>query len=381
MLLTRCAYGLLGRGMASGALRSLFSTSTYVHKPGEGQVKTVTLLPGDGIGPELTDCVERVVDVLKAPLVFEKFDSISGANSDGTPVEEVPNDLIESLKRNKVCIKGTLWAKLYEQNTNTQSLNVLLRKELDLYVNLVHCFSIPGVETRHGETPLDITIVRENTEGEYSGLEHEVVPGVVESLKVITERSSRRIAEYAFEYATMNNRRKVTAVHKANIMKLGDGQFLSACREISSSYPNIEFEEMIVDATCMKLVSTPEHFDVLVTPNLYGNLVSNLCAGLVGGAGMCPGANVGRDPSIAIFEQGARHVARSLVGKNLANPTAMLLSTAMMFRHLQWPSFAERLESAIFRVLKDPANHTVDINGSSSTSVYMDAIVRELRAR
>ena len=198
---------------------------------------------------------------------------------------------------------------------------------------------------------------------------------------MITERSSRRIAEYAFEYATMNNRRKVTAVHKANIMKLGDGQFLSACREISSSYPNIEFEEMIVDATCMKLVSTPEHFDVLVTPNLYGNLVSNLCAGLVGGAGMCPGANVGRDPSIAIFEQGARHVARSLVGKNLANPTAMLLSTAMMFRHLQWPSFAERLESAIFRVLKDPANHTVDINGSSSTSRYMDAIVRVLRAR
>ena len=168
--------------MASGALRSLFSTSTYVHKPGEGQVKTVTLLPGDGIGPELTDCVERVVDVLKAPLIFEKFDSISGANSDGTPVEEVPNDLIESLKRNKVCIKGTLWAKLYEQNTNTQSLNVLLRKELDLYVNLVHCFSIPGVETRHGETPLDITIVRENTEGEYSGLEHVVVPGVVESV-------------------------------------------------------------------------------------------------------------------------------------------------------------------------------------------------------
>ena len=206
-----------------------------------------------------------------------------------------------------------------------------------------------------------------------------MVPGVVESLKVITERSSRRIAEYAFEYATMNNRTKVTAVHKANIMKLGDGQFLSVCRETAKKFPNIEFEEMIVDATCMRLVSDPEHFDVLVTPNLYGNLVANLCAGLAGGAGVVPGANIGEE--ITIFEQGARHVARSLAGKNLANPTAMLLSSAMLFRHLQWPSFADRLEAAIFKVLSQPKYHTKDINGQCTTSEFVEAIVKEIESK
>ena len=250
--LPRLGESLLRRFSSSAAA---VKPVTYVHKPGEGSTKKVTLLPGDGIGPEVIACVERVVETLKAPIEFERFE-VSGANADGSPKEEIPNEVLDSLKRNKVCLKGTLWAPLYKENTNTQSLNVLLRKNLDLYVNLVHAFSIPGVETRHDD--IDIVIVRENTEGEYSGLEHEVVPGVVESLKVITERNSRRIAEYAFEYATMNNRRKVTAVHKANIMKLGDGQFLRVCRETAQKYPNIEFEEMIVDATCMKLVSNPE---------------------------------------------------------------------------------------------------------------------------
>ncbi|QDZ23780.1 regulatory subunit of NAD-dependent isocitrate dehydrogenase [Chloropicon primus] len=370
--LGRICSSLSRQGLVS---RALLSTSTYVHRPGEGSVKRVTLLPGDGIGPEVTQCVERVVDVMKVPIVWEKFNSISGADADGHPVEALPEELLASLRRNKVCIKGTLFAPLYKENTNTQSLNVLLRKELDLYVNLVHAFSIPEVQTRHED--IDIVIVRENTEGEYSGLEHEVVPGVVESLKVITEKNSRRIAEYAFEYALMNNRKKVTAVHKANIMKLGDGQFLSVCRETAAKFPTIEFEEMIVDATCMRLVSNPQDFDVMVTPNLYGNLIANLAAGLAGGAGIVPGVNLGSE-GIAVFEQGARHVARSLQGKNLANPTAMLLSSAMLFRHLQWPSMADRLETAIMKVLQDPALHTTDIDGSATTSMYMDAIVKEL---
>merc|ERR1711934_70537 len=367
--LPRLGESLLRRFSSSAAA---VKPVTYVHKPGEGSTKKVTLLPGDGIGPEVIACVERVVETLKAPIEFERFE-VSGANADGSPKEEIPNEVLDSLKRNKVCLKGTLWAPLYKENTNTQSLNLLL-KNLDLYVNLVHAFSIPGVEMRHDD--IDIVIVRENTEGEYSGLEHEVVPGVVESLKVITERNSRRIAEYAFEYATMNNRRKVTAVHKANIMKLGDGQFLRVCRETAQKYPNIEFEEMIVDATCMKLVSNPETFDVMVTPNLYGNLVANLSAGLAGGAGIVPGCNIGSD--ITVFEQGARHVAKSLAGRDMANPTAMLFSTAMMFRHLQFPMFADRLERGIFAVLSQPQFHTADIEGTCSTSAFMDALVKEL---
>jgi isocitrate dehydrogenase (NAD+) len=374
-------FGLLpsgsGGAAASTVLARKLTTSkmTYVPNPGDATEKTVTLLPGDGIGPEVTSAVEEVVRFLRAPIAFERFDGISGANADGTPMEQAPEEVMRSLKRNKVCLKGTLWAPLYKENTNTQSLNVILRKNLDLYVNLVHAFSIPGVKTRHDD--IDIVIVRENTEGEYSGLEHEVVPGVVESLKVITEKNCRRIAEYAFEYAMMNNRKKVTAVHKANIMKLGDGQFLSVCREVAKNHPNIEFEEMIVDATCMRLVSNPEHFDVMVTPNLYGNLVCNVAAGLAGGAGIVPGCNVGSD--IAVFEQGARHVGKDIAGKNVANPTAMLLSTAMMMRHLQLPMFADRLENAVFTTLQNPKFHTQDINGTCSRDDYLAAVLGKLK--
>jgi isocitrate dehydrogenase (NAD+) len=252
-----------------------------------------------------------------------------------------------------------------------------LRKELDLYASLVNCANVPGLPTRHRN--VDIVVIRENTEGEYSGLEHEVVPGVVESLKVITKFCSERIAKYAFEYAYLNNRKKVTAVHKANIMKLADGLFLESCREIAAKYPSIEYNEIIVDNCCMQLVSKPEQFDVMVTPNLYGNLVANTAAGLVGGTGVMPGGNVGQDH--AIFEQGASagNVGNdNLVEQQRANPVALLLSSAMMLRHLQFPSFADRLETAVKRVVEEGRYRTKDLGGDSTTQEVTDAVIANL---
>ena len=337
----------------------------------------MTLVPGDGIGPEVVGCAERVIAAVRAPIEWERFDGISGSVSGAegaAPNEEVPTELEASIRRNGVCLKGTLFSPLSEANTSTQSLNIQLRKDLDLYVNLVHAFSIPGLKTRHDG--VDITIVRESTEGEYSGLEHEVVPGVVESLKVITEAKSRRIAEYAFEYAALNDRRKVTAVHKANIMKLGDGQFLAACREVSKQYPTIEFEEMIVDNTCMQLVSRPEQFDVMVTPNLYGTLVCNIAAGLTGGPGVVPGSYVGERG--AIFEQGARSVSKDLAGKGIANPTAMLLTSAMLLRHLQMPNFADRIEKAVMATVAAGDVLTPDVGGSATSEQFTDKVIAML---
>ena len=254
-------------GLIGGARAASSAAPTgFMPAPGDGKPRVVTLIPGDGIGREITGAVEHVVSKMGIPIEWERFDGLRGSNADGTPRSDVPPEVIESIRRNKMCLKGVMYTPLSSGTTNTQSLNVQLRKELDCFVNVVHAFNIPGLRTRH--TDVDIVVIRENTEGEYSGLEHEVVPGVVESLKVITEEKSKRIAEYAFEFASINNRRKVSAIHKANIMKQSDGLFLEACRTASKKYPEIEFEEMIVDNTCMQLVSKPEQFDVMVTPNL-----------------------------------------------------------------------------------------------------------------
>eukprot|EP01025_Chloroclados_australasicus_P064386 TRINITY_DN85_c1_g1_i1.p1 TRINITY_DN85_c1_g1~~TRINITY_DN85_c1_g1_i1.p1 ORF type:complete len:370 (-),score=39.57 TRINITY_DN85_c1_g1_i1:215-1228(-) len=330
---------------------------------------------GDGAGPESTAAVERVVEAMRAPIVWEKFEGLSGSIGGEVPREDVPEDVLESIRNNRVCLKGTLFTPI-SKSTNTQSLNVQLRKIFDLQVNMVHAFSIPGINTRHAD--LDIVVIRENTEGEYSGLEHEVVPDVVESLKVITEEKSMRTAEYAFEFASLNNRRKVTAVHKANIMKLSDGLFLKCCRKMSEKFPQIKFEEMIVDNTCMQLASKPEQFDVMVTPNLYGNIVSNVAAGLCGGYGISPGCNMGN--GVAIFEQGARHVAKELSGQGISNPTAMLLSTSMMMRHLKWHDFSSRLEKAVLQVYKDgnPAVLTPDVGGTGNVNTFTDAVIKAL---
>ncbi|XP_047335117.1 isocitrate dehydrogenase [NAD] regulatory subunit 1, mitochondrial-like [Impatiens glandulifera] len=340
---------------------------TYMPRPGDGTPRAVTLIPGDGIGPLVTGAVEQVMEALHAPIFFERYD-VHG------DMKTFPTEVMESIKKNKVCLKGGLMTPV---GGGVSSLNVHLRKELDLYASLVHCFNMPGLPTRHQN--VNIVVIRENTEGEYSGLEHEVVPGVVESLKVMTKFCSERIAQFAFEYAYLNNRKKVTAVHKANIMKLADGLFLESCREIAKSYPEIIYNEIIVDNCCMQLVSKPEQFDVMVTPNLYGNLVSNTAAGIAGGTGVMPGGNVGAD--YAVFEQGASagNVGNEkILVKKKANPVALLLSSSMMLRHLQFPSFADRLETAVKKVISDGKCMTKDLGGNSTTQEVVDAVIAAL---
>ncbi|KAJ7547262.1 hypothetical protein O6H91_08G077700 [Diphasiastrum complanatum] len=340
---------------------------TYMPRPGDGAPRAVTLIPGDGIGPLVTGAVVQVMKAMHAPLYFETYE-VSGK------MDKVPNEVIDSIRKNKVCLKGGLATPV---GGGVSSLNVQLRKELDLYASLVHCFNLPGLQTRHDN--VNIVVIRENTEGEYSGLEHEVVPGVVESLKVITKFCSERIAKYAFEYAYLNNRKTVTAVHKANIMKLADGLFLESCREIAKNYPGIKYNEIIVDNCCMQLVSRPQQFDVMVTPNLYGTLVANTAAGIAGGTGVMPGGNVGADH--AIFEQGASagNVGNErLVQQKSANPTALLLSSAMLLRHLQFPSFADRLEQAVMNVIKEGKYRTKDLGGTSNTQEVVNAVIEKL---
>lgn len=347
---------------------------TYVPSVDDAKPRTVTLIPGDGIGREISDAVCRVVDVLKAPITWERFDHVSGTDPrTGGPARSVPPEVMDSIVRNGVCLKGTLFTPL-AKTTATESLNVQLRKQLDTHVNLVHGFTTPGVPSRHEN--INVVVIRENTEGEYSGLEHEVVPGVVESLKVISQECSRRVAEYAFGYAFLNHRRKVTAIHKANIMKLSDGLFLQEFRKVAKEYPQIKAEEMIIDNTCMQLVGRPDQFDVMVTPNLYGNLVSNVVAGLCGGPGVMPGANIGKD--VAIFEQGARHVGKDIAGKGIANPTASLLATAMMLRHLNLPDFSDRLSAAVLSTLQtnDKSVHTPDLGGTGTTRLFSDSVIK-----
>ncbi|XP_059647390.1 isocitrate dehydrogenase [NAD] regulatory subunit 1, mitochondrial-like [Cornus florida] len=340
---------------------------TYMPRPGDGTPRAVTLIPGDGIGPLVTGAVEQVMEAMHAPVYFERYD-VHG------DMKSVPPEVIESIRKNQVCLKGGLMTPV---GGGVSSLNVQLRKELDLYASLVNCLTLPGLMTRH--EMVDIVVIRENTEGEYSGLEHEVATGVVENMKVITKFCSERIARYAFEYAYLNNRKKVTAVHKANIMKLADGLFLESCREVASHYPSINYNEIIVDNCCMQLVSKPEQFDVMVTPNLYGNLVANTAAGIAGGTGVMPGGNVGADH--AIFEQGASagNVGNDkLVEEKKANPVALLLSSAMMLKHLQFPSFSDRLETAVKRVILEGRYRTKDLGGDSSTQEVVDAVIANL---
>lgn len=354
---------------------------TYVPSPGDARRQTVTLIPGDGIGPEVCGAVVKVVEAMGAPIQWERFDDVHGTDASGRPVTSLPPAVLESIRRNKVCLKGTLFTPL-SKTTATESLNVQMRKALDSHVNLVHGFTLKGLPKgliRHEN--IDIVVIRENTEGEYSGLEHEVVPDVIESIKVITAEKSRRTAEYAFGYAYLNNRKRVTAVHKANIMKMSDGLFLKEFREVAKKYPMIQSSEIIVDNTCMQLVGRPEQFDVLVTPNLYGNLVSNVVAGLCGGAGVVPGCNIG--DNVAIFEQGARHVGKDIVGKGIANPLATLLSTSMMFRHLNLPDFSDRLENATLAVCQsgDASLLTPDLKGTGTTKTFTNAVIKQLEKK
>nr|XP_060148553.1 isocitrate dehydrogenase [NAD] subunit gamma, mitochondrial isoform X1 [Globicephala melas] len=294
------------------------------------------MIPGDGIGPELMLHVKSVFRHACVPVDFEEVHVSSNAD------EEDIRNAIMAIRRNRVALKGNI-----ETNHNLppshKSRNNILRTSLDLYANVIHCKSLPGVVTRHRD--IDILIVRENTEGEYSSLEHESVAGVVESLKIITEARSLRIAEYAFMLARESGRKKVTAVHKANIMKLGDGLFLQCCKAVAARYPQITFENMIVDNTTMQLVSRPQQFDVMVMPNLYGNIVNNVCAGLVGGPGLVAGANYGH--VYAVFETATRNTGKSIANRNIANPTATLLASCMMLDHLKLHSYATSIRKAV----------------------------------
>lgn len=324
----------------------------------------MTLIPGDGIGEEITTSVVEIFKANRVPVDWELIK--------GTERADVVNAAVNSLKRNKVGLKGIFHTP---NDIGKSSLNVALRKELDIYASLVLIKNIPGVKTRLQD--IDIALIRENTEGEYLGLEHQSVPGVVESLKIITKYKSERIAKFAFDFALKNNRKKVTAVHKANIMKLGDGLFRLTVQNIGKElYPSIDVDTIIVDNASMQAVAKPQQFDVLVTPNLYGSILSNIGAALVGGPGLVPGANFGREH--AVFEPGCRHVGLDIEGKHLANPTAMILSATLMLRHLGLNEEADRILNAVYKVIADGKTVTRDIGGSATTEEFTKAVLLEL---
>ena len=330
--------------------------------------RKVTLINGDGIGPEVMDATRRVLEAVKAPLDFEHQDAGSEvSNRHGT---NLPDATVESVLRNGVGLKGPTATGI---GVGQQSANVGLRKRLDLFVSLRPVKSVPNVKTRY--TDVDLVVVRENTEDLYAGLEHIVVPGVVESLKIITEKASSRICRYAFEYATKMKRKKVSAVHKANIMKLSDGLFLDCFRRAARDFPQIQAEEVIVDALCMQLVKDPTRFDVMVMENLYGDIVSDLCAGLVGGLGLVPGANIGANS--AVFEA-VHGTAPDIAGKGLANPTALLMSSVMMLDWLGHEELARKVEKAVFKVYADGKVRTGDLGGKSNTSDFTKAVIDAL---
>ena len=329
----------------------------------------ITLIPGDGIGPEIIAATVRIIESSGVEIDWETH--IIGAQALEKYGTTIPDSTIESIKRNRVALKGPLTTPIGKGFT---SVNVGLRKSLDLYANIRPVKALPNVPCKYGE--LDLVIVRENTEDLYAGLEHIVVPGVVESIKIITEKASTRIAKYAFEYAKANNRKKVTAVHKANIMKLSDGLFLECFYNMAKNFPEIEADDKIVDNCCMQLVMRPEQFDMLVLENLYGDIVSDLCAGLIGGLGLAPGSNIGEQG--AVFEA-VHGSAPDIAGQGIANPTAVLMSGILMLRHLNEMDAADRVEKALMEVFTEGEVRTKDLGGTAKTADFANAIIDKLK--
>jgi isocitrate dehydrogenase (NAD+) len=328
----------------------------------------VTLIPGDGIGPEVAQSTVRAVEATGVSVCWEPVELSAKTVEDAG--FQIPPAVLDSLERTKTGLKGPTTTPVAGGHV---SLNVQLRKKLDLFANFRPVKSFPGIRSRFSDVSIDLVIFRENTEDLYSGLEHEVVTDVVTSLKVITRFASERIARYAFGWARRHGRHTVTAVHKANIMKLGDGLFLRCCRETAKDFPDIQYKELIVDNTAMQLVIRPETFDVLVMPNLYGDIISDLAAGLVGGLGIVPGANLGTHH--AVFE------AADIAGKDLANPTALMQSAALMLAHLGEPDAAKRLQGAVEWVYAEGRHLTPDVGGTGTTTSFTDAVVKRLEAR
>ena len=328
----------------------------------------VTLIPGDGIGPEVSRATLRLLAAAGAEIAWEEIEArpIVGLRQEDTNADPV----VIAIKRTRVGLKGPLATPI---GVGHRSINVALRKALNLYANFRPVKRLPGIRTPFEN--VDLVIVRENTEDLYAGIEHYVVPGVVESLKIITEVASTRIARFAFEYARKAGRKKIAAIHKANIMKLSDGLFHDCVRKVAKEFPEIEYREVIVDNLCMQLVMRPHHFDMLLLENLYGDIVSDLCAGLVGGLGLVPGANLG--DGVAIFEA-VHGSAPDIAGKGVANPTAMMLSAVLMLRHLDQTAAADRVEKAIHRVYQEGQNLTGDVGGKASTEEFTSAVISAL---
>ena len=325
----------------------------------------VTLIPGDGIGPEVTHAVLRILEATGVKFEWERF--AAGAEAFEMHGEYIPVALYESIERNRVALKGPVTTPI---GGGFKSINVTLRKKFDLYANFRPIRNLPGLETHW--PGVDIIVVRENTEGEYVGLEHEVIPGVVESLKVITEKGSTRIARFAFEYARKHGRKKIHCIHKANIMKLSDGLFLKCARKVAEEYPDVQYGEHIIDNTCMQLVMNPFQYDMLLLENLYGDIVSDLCAGLVGGLGLVPGANLSAE--CAIFEA-VHGSAPDIAGKDVANPTALLQSSVLMLRHLDEMEAADKVQRALEKVYSERKVLTRDVGGTAGTTQFADAVL------
>ena len=330
--------------------------------------RSVTLIRGDGIGPEVTDAVLKILDAVRAPLVFEEV--LVGRRAEQEEGDPLPARALDSIRRNRVALKGPVGTPI---GKGFQSVNVRLRQTLNLYANLRPVKNVPSIRSRFDN--VDLVVVRENTEDLYSGLEHTVVPGVVESLKIITAAASTRIAKFAFEHARASGRRRVTAVHKANIMKLSDGLFLDCVCKVAEDYPDIVSDDRIVDAACMDLVMRPENYDVLLLENLYGDIVSDLAAGLVGGLGVVPGANLGTEA--AIFEA-VHGTAPDIAGQDKANPTALLMSAILMLRHLDMAELAGRVETAMLDTLR-AGIRTPDVGGTAGTKEFAEAIAKRAR--
>lgn len=330
--------------------------------------KIVTLIPGDGIGPEISASVQQIFSTAKVPIEWEVEDVTPVKGPDGK--FSIPQRAIDSVLKNKIGLKGPLETPIGKGH---RSLNLTIRQLFNLYANVRPCRSVSGVETLYSD--VDVVTIRENTEGEYSGIEHEIVDGVVQSIKLITEAASHRVAAFAFQYAELNGRNKVTAVHKANIMRMSDGLFLQCCRKVAEKYPNIKYDEMYLDTLCLNMVQDPSKFDVLVMPNLYGDILSDLCAGLIGGLGVTPSGNIGQDG--AVFES-VHGTAPDIAGQDKANPTALLLSAIMMLRHMKLNDYANKIEIACFETLKEGRVRTADLGGNAKCSEFTEEICSKI---
>ncbi|KAJ9123900.1 NAD-dependent isocitrate dehydrogenase [Naganishia vaughanmartiniae] len=353
----------------ASAFQSSAPSSAYAAKPDASGNYTVSLIPGDGIGPEISQSVKDIYTAAKVPIKWEEVDVTPILKNGKT---SIPEDAITSIKKNTVALKGPLATPIGKGHV---SLNLTLRRTFSLFANVRPCVSIQGYKTAYDN--VNTVLIRENTEGEYSGIEHEIVDGVVQSIKLITYEASERVARYAFHYASEHGRNKVTAIHKANIMKMSDGMFLQACRAVAKEYPNIHYDEDLLDRACLRIVQNPAPYadQVMVMPNLYGDILSDMCAGLIGGLGLTPSGNIGKDASIFEAVHGS---APDIAGKGLANPSALLLSSLMMLRHMNLFDKAEQIEKAILGTIAEGKHITGDLGGKASTQEFTDRIISKL---